>query len=822
MRERLKRLAVAVGCMTVLVCMFALGANAYTYEKMPSNWQEVQVTVGNVTMPLETYPSGSTYDPEKRYMTQEEQAKFGLSLGRDLDLRGWECMGFARYVYAALFFKYPQNATIDTHLASSHGASYAYDNMIEQVLGTETLEGGYSAATLKTLFTACRPGAVMRVGGHSMVLMAIYDDGFLVYDANYASDNQVDVRMYTWNSFINTMGGRTIYALQMPKYYPGYSYSTASSPSAEDYQIDTSTAGTYEVYDCSELNVREKPSSSSTKVGTLKSGTVVEIMGTYGDWAKIYFDNAWCWIHTDYIKPQTADVDVTFSANGGTISFTNRTYQAGSRFGTMPTGTKTDRTLVGWSSNGVTYTETSIVPSVSELLLKAQWCILGYRDVLEDDWFAPYVERAYHMNLISDGTSFDPGSDATRSQIVTVLGREYERESGSSLPDVTCDAFADIPDGAFYEKYCAWGAETGIVKGIDTYAFGPDEKVTREQIATFLHRLAIYQCLVSSGDYDVRYLDSFADGSKVSEYAQEPICWAIAAGILTGDDQNCLNPQNSATRSEMITMMVRFADYYDQNETETTYVYFDANGGSISETSRRCAVGAAIGSLPQVSKENRQLLGWYSGNTLYTARSAVPAGGVSLTAKWCVLGFQDVLETDWYVSYLEDCYEAGLLEPSTYFYADAATTRGEVLSVLGRCYEFQSNTSVPTAGSIPFTDVDMDQDYADYLAWGVSTGIVKGVSDTEFGPDREVTRAQLALFLYRLACYTGEAVQGDVYWGYLDGFYDGDQIDSAYQEAVCWAVEAGILSYGGYMDPDSPASHAQVVTMLSRYLDYVD
>ena len=192
-----------------------------------------------------------------------------------------------------------------------------------------------------------------------------------------------------------------------------------------------------------------------------------------------------------------------------------------------------------------------------------------------------------------------------------------------------------------------------------------------------------------------------------------------------------------------------------------------------------------------------------------------------MTAKWCVLGFQDVMETDWYVPYLENCSDWGILEPSTYFYSDAASTRSEILSLLGRTYEMQFSTSVPTAGDVPFTDVDMDEDYARYLAWGVSTGIVKGVSKTEFGPGREVSRAQLTLFLYRLACYTGEAVHGDVYWGYLDYFYDGDQIDSVYQEAVCWAVEAGILSNGGYMDPDSAASHAQVVTMFSRYLDYV-
>lgn len=816
MSVRLRRLALLCGCITVLLCMFAVGANAYTYEKMPSDWQNLKVTVGNVTMPLERYPSGSWFDPEKSTMPASEAADYGIS--SSVNLRGWECVGFARYVYTALFYKFPQNATIDTHLAYSSGASYAYDNMIQQVLGKDTLAGGYSAETLKKLFTACRPGAVMRVGGHSMVLMAIFDDGFLIYDANYSSDNEVSVRAYTWQSFINVMGGRDIYALQMPKYYPGYQYSTGSSQ--DGYKIDTSTAGSYEVYDCTELNVRALPTTASSRVGGIKAGTIVEVLGSYNGWAKIFFENTWRWVYMDYLKPVAAEVDVTFDANGGMISYTYSKYEVGSAFGALPTGTKTDRTLVGWSSGGTTYTASSIVPAVSELRLKAQWCVLGFRDVLEDAWYAPYVERAYHLSLVTDGTSFDPNSDATRSQIVTVLGREYERETGKGLSAGSASAFTDVPKGSYYEKYVAWGSETGIVQGIGNNAFGPDQKVTREQIATFLYRLATYQC-VAEGSYDVSYLNAFSDGKKVSDWAREPMCWAVKAGILQGDDNDCLNPQSYATRAEMITMAIRYADYFDVNEKETAFVTFDANGGTSTETKRNCVVGAALGSLPQVYKENRQLLGWYSGSTLYTARSAVPAGGVSLTAKWCVLGYQDVLEGAWYTDNLEYCYKLGLVEPATYFYPDSSITRGEILTMLGKTYEVQNDTDVPSGGYVPFVDVDRGAEYANYLSWGVSTGIVKGVSDTEFGPDRAVTRAQLTLFLYRMACYNGDAYPGDVDYSYLGRFYDGDQIEEAYQDAVCWAAEVGILSTNDYMAPDTEATHAQVITMLSRYMQYV-
>lgn len=560
MKVRLRRLALLCGCITVLLCMFSLGANAYTYEKMPSNWEDVKVTVGNVTMPLERYPAGSWFDPEKHIMTAQEAADYGIN--KEVDLRGWECVGFARYVYTALFYKFPANATIDTNLAYSSGSSYAYTNVIKDVLGMDTLPSGFSASTIKQLFTSCRPGAVMRLGGHSMVLMAIFDDGCLIYDANFSSNNEVSVRKYTWDSFVSSFGSRTMTALQMPVYYPGYFYSTGGSQ--DGYNIDTSTAGTYEVYNCTELNVRAAPGTWSSKVGTIRAGTTIEILGSYNNWAKIFFENTWRWVSMDYLRPVTVEINVTFDANGGNISFTSGTYQAGTRFGTMPTGTKTDRTLVGWSDGSTTYTANSTVPNIQDLLLKAQWCILEYRDVPENSWFAPYVERGYQLGLISRDTAFNPAYNASRAHIVTVLGREYERETGQTLPDAYCDTFTDILHNSFYEKYVAWGAETGIVQGVGNNAFAPNLDVTREQIATFLYRLAKYQKMTDGG-YDESVLASFKDSEKVSLFAREAMSWAVSVRILQGDDQGCLNPQNPARRCEMVTMFTRFADYADQN-----------------------------------------------------------------------------------------------------------------------------------------------------------------------------------------------------------------------------------------------------------------
>lgn len=823
MRIHLKRLVLMGACIMALLGLLAVGANAYTYPSMPSNWEDVEVTVGTVTMPFASYPTGAYFDPDKSTMTVEEQQQYGFNLGRTLDLRGWECVAFARYAYAALFYKYPQDASIDTSLAYGYSNNYAYVNMIEEVLGTRTLSPGYSASTLKTLFTSCKPGAVMRVGGHSMVLMAIFDDGCLIYDANYSSDNEVSVRKYTWDSFVSTFGGREMSALQMPAYYPGYSYSTGGSD--DGYDIDTSTAGVYEVYNCTELNVRVRPSTSATRVGSLTSGTMVQVIGTYNGWAKINYQNVLRWASMDYLRIKPMDVTVTFDANGGQASYSSATYQAGDAFGSLPTATKSNRTFAAWSDNGTIYTESSTVPSVSTLLLKAQWCILDYRDVLETDWYASYVEEAYNRGLISRDSQFSPDRSASRCEVVTVLGREYERETGDEIANSGNTGYSDVPSNSYYAPYVAWGTDLGIVKGMGGDIFDPDRSVTKEQIAVFLYRFGVYRGVITESQVDSSVLQQFDDGSSVSDYAVNAVSWAVHAGILKGNDQNCLNPQSPAKRSEMITMFTRYIDYSNQNPPveKTVTVTFDANGGTSSEGNRTCTVGASIGQLPSVTKNNRVLIGWFNGDTEYTADSPAPESDITLTARWCVLGYTDVPEDVWYAPYVEKCYEYGMLELSEQFLTDAMTARSEVVTMLGRSYEKQTGTTIPQATETGFVDVDLSADYARFVMWGHSIGLVKGITETEFRPDQPVLRSQVSLFLYRMACYTGAITDEDRDVSNLLKFVDGDQVNETYQKAMSWAVEAGILlgNTDGALLPESPVTHAQVVAMMTRYLEYV-
>jgi uncharacterized repeat protein (TIGR02543 family) len=384
----------------------------------------------------------------------------------------------------------------------------------------------------------------------------------------------------------------------------------------------------------------------------------VEVLGTYNGWAKINYEGVWRWVSAVYLKAGSSQVTVTFDANGGTASYSSGTYVAGASFGSLPTATKDKRTFAGWVSGGTTYTASSTVPTVSTLLLKAQWCVLTYQDVTEDKWYASYVETAYDQGLISKADRFYPDSNASRCQMVTVLGREYERETGTTISGDGTKYYSDVVGGSYYSSYVAWGAENGIVKGIGDRKFAPDDNVTREQIAVFLYRFAIFRGAAAEATVDRSVLDRFEDSSQVSDFALDAVCWAVKVGILKGDDRGCLNPKSSAQRSEMITMFSRYISYWNEtgisiqgdavatvnSAPETVTVTFDGNGGTVSQATAVYTPGAALSTLPTAEQEGYVFQGWFDGETQYTEDSAAPAVDMTLTAHWEAIPVEETTE----------------------------------------------------------------------------------------------------------------------------------------------------------------------------------
>ncbi|MBR3416387.1 MAG: S-layer homology domain-containing protein [Clostridia bacterium] len=176
----------------------------------------------------------------------------------------------------------------------------------------------------------------------------------------------------------------------------------------------------------------------------------------------------------------------------------------------------------------------------------------AFSDVEDGRWSAASIEYAVkngYMNGVGGG-KFDPEGALTRAMVATVLWRR----EGSPVPTAP-SGFDDVPAGEWYTDAVAWAKETGVVKGLTETAFGPDEFITREQLATMLFRFSL-NAPVSVPERAA--LSLFADGGNVSDWSEEAMRWAVEAGLLKGTDGNRLAPDGFATREQFAAIIERY------------------------------------------------------------------------------------------------------------------------------------------------------------------------------------------------------------------------------------------------------------------------
>lgn len=172
--------------------------------------------------------------------------------------------------------------------------------------------------------------------------------------------------------------------------------------------------------------------------------------------------------------------------------------------------------------------------------------------------------------------------------------------------------------------------------------------------------------------------------------------------------------------------------------------------------------------------------------------------------------FSDVTERDWFYNTVMAAYDNGIVSgmgDGTFAPYDKAL-RGQVVTMLHRVMGKPSAESA--AG---FTDLTADY-YIEAVNWAAETGVVKGYSETEFGPDGCITRQDLVTLLYRME-------QSPESGGDLSGYTDASDVRDYALNAMKWAVEKGIIN--GYEDntlrPAGEATRAEVCAVLMRYID---
>ncbi len=260
----------------------------------------------------------------------------------------------------------------------------------------------------------------------------------------------------------------------------------------------------------------------------------------------------------------------------------------------------------------------------------------AFDDVQESDWFYDDVNYVYTHDLIkgTSATTFAPQATTTRAMIVTILHRL------EGTPSASNSGFSDVTAGQYFTEAVDWAAEQNIVNGYGNGMFGPNDNITREQMATILYRYATYK------NYDVTKkadCSTFSDADKISDYATDALAWCNAESLINGMGNNMLAPKGNAIRAQVAAILTRFCKNIVPSEPENfveskTYtVTFNLNYGK-NETykSEKVAKDEKVDKPSDPARKGYTFKGWYtkkSGGRQFDFKSGITSD-LTLYAHW--------------------------------------------------------------------------------------------------------------------------------------------------------------------------------------------
>ena len=267
----------------------------------------------------------------------------------------------------------------------------------------------------------------------------------------------------------------------------------------------------------------------------------------------------------------TASYRVTVEpSENGTIKSSHNTASAGTTVtltATPQDGYRlTGLTVTDGAGNNVTLSDkgdgkyTFVMPSRA-VTVKASFAPitagdLPFIDVPAGAWYEDGVRYVYQNGLMAgtSATTFGPDVTTTRGMIATILWRL----EGSPQVDYAM-AFDDVAANSWYAEAIRWAASEGIVSGYGDGKFGPDDIITREQMAAMLYRYAQYKGYDVSVGEDTNIL-SYTDFEDLSEYAIPAMQWAVGAGIISGTSESTLGPRGNASRAQVAVILTRYCE----------------------------------------------------------------------------------------------------------------------------------------------------------------------------------------------------------------------------------------------------------------------
>lgn len=238
-------------------------------------------------------------------------------------------------------------------------------------------------------------------------------------------------------------------------------------------------------------------------------------------------------------------------------------------------------------------------------------------------WAKDNIDFVASRDLISgtSATTFAPNTAITRADFLMALGRL----SGADVSIYKTSSFTDVKSTDIAMPYIEWAIKSKVVSGYGNGKFGPNDSITREQMAEMMVNYAKatgYKLPVS------KQAITFADNARISAYAKDAVKAIQQTGVINGKDNNRFDPQGNATRAEAATILRRFVELVIDEGTARGWVQNDA------------------GKWQYISENGKPVIGWLtveSGKYHYY----FTADGIMVYGKW--------LEIDgkWYYFYAD-------------------------------------------------------------------------------------------------------------------------------------------------------------------------
>ena len=250
-------------------------------------------------------------------------------------------------------------------------------------------------------------------------------------------------------------------------------------------------------------------------------------------------------------------------------------------------------------------------------------------------------------------------------------------------------------------------------------------------------------------------------------------------------------------------------------------VSFETNGGN-DIASKTVTKNSVIKEPESPIKDGFDFEGWYTDKGLKTKYDFTEkvTKNFTLYAKWTEKDngewknpFTDVKENDWFYDSVKYAYENDLMKGiSNTEFAPDSDVTRAMFVTV-----IYSMENEPQTGKCAFTDVESGSYYESAVAWTNENGIVSGISEDCFAPNEPITREQMAAIIYRYAAFKGY----DITTSSNTSYTDNDNISDYAKDAVIWAAEKSVMTGNtdGSFAPKANTTRAQAASVFMRMVE---